>query len=127
MSDYLHSISDKTLEDGDVAFVLDVLGFHSNQNAKEKGFWDEDYGHHTDAAKIALMHSELSELLEGLRHNNPPSEHIPEFSSAEEETADVFIRLLDFCYYRGYRLAEAVISKMKFNSGREVMHGGKRS
>ena len=43
--------------------------------------------------KIMLMVGELAEAHEGLRHNNPPSEHIPEFSALEEEMADTIIRI----------------------------------
>jgi NTP pyrophosphatase (non-canonical NTP hydrolase) len=75
--------------------------------------------------EIALVHSELSELLEGLRHGNPPSEHIPEFSAAEEEVADVVIRLLDMSKKHGWRIAEAIVAKAEFNRGREHKHGGK--
>lgn len=56
----------------------------------------------------ALLHSEISEMFEGFRHGNKPSEHIKEFSSMEEEAADEFIRLLDECHERGLRLVEAI-------------------
>jgi len=78
------------------------------------------------AAKIALMHSELSEALEGLRHGNPPSEHIPEFSALEEEFADVIIRIMHVAVALKLRLAEAIIAKDEFNSKREYKHGGKK-
>ena len=31
----------------------------------------------TEQAEIARMHSELSEWIEGARHNNPPDQHLP--------------------------------------------------
>jgi len=48
-----------------------------------------------DAELIALIHSEVSECLEYLRHDNPVSDHVPEISGAEEELADVIIRIMD--------------------------------
>ena len=88
--------------------------------AVEHGWWDTD---RNDGEMIALMHSELSESLEALRHGNPPSDHIPEFSGVEEELADVIIRVLDYSAARNLRLWEAVRAKMAYNETRPVRHG----
>jgi len=77
------------------------------------------------AAKIALMHSELSEALEALRHGNPPSDHIPEFSGMEEEFADVIIRIMHVAWRMELNVPEAIIAKTKFNDTRKYKHGGK--
>lgn len=76
-----------------------------NNNAKEKGWWDSE---RNDGEMIALMHSELSEALEALRHGNPVDDHIPEFKSTEAELADVVIRIMDYGRARGLRIAEAI-------------------
>lgn len=91
-----------------------------HQSAREKGFWESD---RNNGEMIALIHSELGEMTEGLRHGNPPDDHIPAFSSAEAEAADVVIRLMDLCVARGWRLPEAIIAKMEYNAKRPYKHG----
>jgi NTP pyrophosphatase (non-canonical NTP hydrolase) len=95
----------------------------AHKTALEHGWWEGE--ERNQGEMIALMHSELSEALEGLRHGNPPSEHIPEFTAVEEEMADVIIRIMDNAERRGWRIAEAIVAKMKFNDSRPYKHGGK--
>lgn len=96
------------------AFAEDV-----HRNAIEKGFWE---GERNDGEMIALIHSELSEALEGLRKPSR-SDKIPEFTQVEEEMADVVIRVLDYCEGRNLRLIEAMQAKHEFNKNREYKHG----
>jgi NTP pyrophosphatase (non-canonical NTP hydrolase) len=91
--------------------------------AKAKGWWEMD---RNDGEMIALMHSELSEALEGLRAGNPASEHIPLFNAVEEELADTVIRIMDMAAARGLNVGEAIEAKIEFNRGRAHKHGGKR-
>ena len=112
------------METASVKFVLAFtdLAKMANDHARAKGFYEKP---NTFGDGIALCHSELSEALEGFRHGNPPSEHIPEFTAVEEEFADVILRIMDMSYERGERVAAAVCEKMKFNAGRPYKHGGK--
>jgi NTP pyrophosphatase (non-canonical NTP hydrolase) len=101
---------------------VDYLAESIHVIAVEHGFWPDG---RSDAECIALMHSELSEALEALRSDNPPSEKIPPFSNLAEELADTVIRVLDFAHHRGIDLGPAIVAKMAYNADRPYKHGRK--
>lgn len=67
---------------------------------------------------IALMHSELSEMLEGVRKSSM-DDHLPKRKSEEVELADLLIRAFDYAHAHGLDLAGAVIDKCTYNISRE--------
>lgn len=67
--------------------------------------------------KIALIHSEVSEALEGHRKNKQ-DEHLPEYTSAEVELADAVIRIMDLAGAMNLRLGAALVDKLKYNQQR---------
>lgn len=92
--------------------------------AKKHGWWDEP---RDDLHLIALMHSELSEAVEWIRHGNGKSDHIPEFTGVEEELADCIIRILDYAAHNNLKVGAALVAKMEFNETRPYRHGGKKA
>jgi NTP pyrophosphatase (non-canonical NTP hydrolase) len=94
-----------------------------HHTALEKGWWDDGIENRNDGEMIALAHAELSEALEGLRKGNPPDSKVPEFSSVEVEFADLIIRVMDHAHARGWRIAQAIEAKMKYNLTRPHKHG----
>lgn len=98
---------------------------------KASGFYDHP---HTDpgfnhAEKIALMHSELSEALEGLRAGawpGKPDDKLPHRPMVEVELADTIIRIMNYATHCGLDVAGAVVEKARFNATRGHRHGGKR-
>lgn len=102
--------------------AFDAMQDYLHRTAVEHGFHD---GPINFGEKIALIHSEVSEALEGYRHGNPPDEHCPDFSSAEVELADAIIRIMDLGGRLGFRLSDAILAKAKFNESRPYKHGKK--
>lgn len=79
---------------------------------------------------IALLHSEVSEMLEAYRDGGLDDQTASAGSLAKPEgfgaeAADVFIRLLDTCERRGVDLAFEFQRKLAYNAGRGHRHGGK--
>ena len=90
--------------------------------AMNMGWWDNEaaYRHNERvwkwalAAKHDLIHSELSEALEGLRKDKM-DDHLPHRTSFEVELADAVIRIFDLAGMCDLNLAEAIVEKLNYN------------
>lgn len=110
--------------------VLAVLARRAYENARDHGFWsDEDHLMNTQEllAKIALMHSELSEALEAIRdghlHVTYREDGKPE--GLLPELADCAIRIFDLvgAICREEAFARVLLEKMRYNTSRPFLHG----
>jgi NTP pyrophosphatase (non-canonical NTP hydrolase) len=109
-----------------VPMGINELCIEAHQTAIDKGWYEEPVSF---PAAIALMHSELSEALEEYRVGNMHFRSIHwrggKPCGIPIELADVCIRIFDTCAYLGIDLEKAIETKMIFNNGRPVRHGGK--
>ena len=89
------------------------------QNNRARGWWDKE---REKGTLIALMHSELSEALEGERKDTM-DDHLPQYKTVTVELADTIIRILRLLCalqssYRGgyYSELSAVCNKTRERS-----------
>lgn len=66
---------------------------------------------------LALVHSEISEALEGFRKDKM-DDHLPHRKAAEVELADALIRIFDMAGAYDLDLAGALIEKLEYNRKR---------
>ena len=103
-------------------YGLDALAAILHETAIEKGFWQGEINYDKIGNKLALVHSEVTEVLEAIRKNKGSEEVV-------EEIADIIIRTLDvYAAMRNsgdliHSLDEVLFNKMKKNKVRPVLHG----
>lgn len=106
--------------------LINELVAEAHNNALDKGFYDVDRGAARPAEQVALIHAEVSELLENIRNPIPEkSSKMPEYLAEEEEAADIIIRVMDMAGHRKWRLGQAILAKLAYNRTRSYKHGKK--
>jgi NTP pyrophosphatase (non-canonical NTP hydrolase) len=93
------------------------------------GWWDplgSPQAKNETAVKLALIHSEVSEALEGFRKNLKDT-HLTDRPMAEVELADVLIRVFDLAGRHGFDLGGAFVEKLEYNRTRADHQAGARA
>lgn len=105
-------------------YGLDASAAFLHETARDKGFWDGDFNYDKVGNKLALVHSEVTEVLEAIRKDQGSEKIV-------EEIADIMIRILDL--YAAMRNEEIVVhsldeilqNKINKNKERPTLHGNR--
>lgn len=103
-------------------YGLDALSAVIHETAIEKGFWNSAKNYDVLGNKLALVHSEVTEVLEAMRKNKGSQQIV-------EEIADILIRTFDFYAalqnggFISHSLDEVLYEKMEKNKQRPKLHG----
>ena len=100
---------------------LNMLRDVAHNNAVRGGWWhDLETGEPLERNTgeiFCLMHSEISEAMEGNR-KGLTDKHLRHRSNEEVELADLIIRVMDYAGAKGYDIGGAVSEKMAYNQVR---------
>jgi NTP pyrophosphatase (non-canonical NTP hydrolase) len=118
---------------GQAGLSINVMAKAAHLNSYDHGFWEiRDYLRKDPRwpeieplwrmSRIALMHSEASEAVEGIRKPQP-DDHCPELPMEEAELADIVIRVGDYAAGHSIDLERAIKVKMAYNATRPHKHG----
>ena len=124
MNDLLHN---------ELADAVDLLIETCHDASRNAGWWHDlkididlreeacrgsRFGKALVAEKLCLIHSEVSEAMEGHR-KGLQDEKLPEFPAITVELADACIRIFDLAGALGLDLGAALAAKMAYNATRE--------
>lgn len=94
--------------------------------AKEKGWYDPSKKRSTGEIYM-LIASEAFEAFEDFRNEKPTKYYEGDKPCGEAiEMADIVLRVMDYCEYRGWSLEDLIQEKHNFNKTRSYRHNGKK-
>lgn len=96
---------------------LDLMARQVHLIAKSKGFWDGDVTYDKIGNKLALVHSEVTEVLEAIRKDQGQDKVV-------EEMADIIIRLVDL--YQAMVNTGQIKDSLDFTLDKKIMKNMER-
>jgi NTP pyrophosphatase (non-canonical NTP hydrolase) len=98
----------------ELSISLNAVTTACHELAKKSGWWN---GNPNIGEKLCLVHSEVSEAMEGHR-KDLMDDHLPHRQMIEVELADALIRIHDLAGYLELDLGGAVKEKLEYNQQR---------
>ena len=104
---------------------LDNLAKGIHETAIEKGFWDNYYDSPNEfiCTKLALIHSEVTEVLEAIRKSKSEREVMLEFADILIRTLDLYEGLNERWFEKRHSIDLAIEIKTEQNGSRPRLHG----
>lgn len=103
---------------------FDEISIELHQTARSKGFYDRldmtDFN--SQAKQLAMIHSEVTEVLEALRKEKGEKAVVEEIADILIRSFDLFAALKESGVVTS-SLDDVFLSKTETNKGRPVMHG----
>jgi hypothetical protein len=106
---------------------LDELMYDLHDIAVKKGFWDNysDSPNEFIGMKLALIHSEVTEVLEAIRKGKTEDEVMAEFADILIRTLDLIAGMNDNYFMEEHSIEDALNNKTSINKERPALHGNK--